>query len=314
MRERDEPGERGPPPGPEAERGAPLRRGPPEAARYFEHGGEQLYAVTHAALRARRGTLLLCGPVGVERERAYLTLVHWSRLLAAQGFEVLRFDYRGTGESSGEFEGLTSAHWLEDAAVCAARLRALHPGDALVLQGVRLGALLAAELFARGLGDALLLWAPPASAEEFLRETLRHDLIAQRLAGPTPAPRLRAELARRLEEGQSVRVDGYAWSPALWREARRHPLCVPGPDEPRPWTVLHTGAGSEALLERGLAAHLQIVQADTFWCSRSALLVPESRGFFETSLGWLEVQAAELDARVRARPASPFVLPAAARA
>ena len=301
---------------PEARAG--LQREPPsvapESARYLESPGGELYSVTHAALRARRGVVLLCGPFGIERERAYLTLVQWARLLAAQGFEVLRFDYRGTGESSGDFESMTLARWLEDVSFCAGRLRAAHPGEVLVLQGVRLGALLAAELFRASVGDALLLWAPPDSAEELLRETLRHDLVAQRLAKLDRAPRLRAELARALADGKSVSVDGYFWSPALWSEACRHPLCVPAPDEPRPWTALATAAGSEALLARGLAGHLERVEADTFWSSSSPLLVPESTRFFTASLAWLDAHVPRAGADELA-PTAPSLaaLPCTAR-
>jgi hypothetical protein len=105
-------------------------------------------------LRSARGEgLLLCGPFAVERERAYLTLVLWARTLASRGFEVMRFDYRGQGESTGAFEDMTIARWREDAAFCAARLSAATQGGAVVLQGVRLGALIAAELFASGVGE-----------------------------------------------------------------------------------------------------------------------------------------------------------------
>jgi alpha/beta superfamily hydrolase len=264
-----------------------------ECARFFELGEDQLYTVTHSALRARRGAVLLCGPFAVERERTYLTLVQWARTLAASGFEVLRFDYRGNGESSGAFEDMTLTRCREDAAFCAARVVAAGHGGTLVLHGVRLGALIAAELFAAGVGDGLLLWAPPDSAEELLRDTLRHNLVAQRVADPRAPSRTREQLIAALEAGELVNVDGYSWTRALWQDAQRHRLLLPAPGERRPWHVLQVasavpGAQPSPASQPSPAAHGEAVDADTFWKSSSASLVPRSEAFTRASLRWLD--------------------------
>jgi len=243
-----------------------------ESAHFFDSADAQIYTVTHTAVGPRRGSVLLCGPFGVERERAYLTIVRWARLLAARGFEVMRFDYRGQGESSGTFEDMTLLRWTEDAAHCAALHSAATRGEPLVVQGIRLGALIAAELFASGVGDGLLMWEPPASAEALLRDTLRHNLIEQRKADPTAPPRMREQLIAALESGEQVNVDGYFWTREWWREARLHPLLLPPASEARPWNSLEARS----------------VDADTFWGSSSPLLVPRSDGFFRASLRWLD--------------------------
>jgi len=259
-----------------------------ESPRYFDFADGQIYTVTHAAMRPRRGTVLLCGPFGIERERSYMTLVQWARTLADRGFEVMRFDYRGHGESTGCFEDMTLARWREDAAFCASRLSAAMHGDALVLQGTRLGALIAAELFASGVGDGLLLWEPPVSAEALLRDTLRHNLIQQRMAEPDAPPRVREQLIAALEAGEHVNVDGYFWSLDLWKDAQRHPLILPASSEPRPWHVLQTQAGAAAPSRTDPPSRPEPVDADTFWRSSSPLLVPHSEGFFRASLRWLD--------------------------
>lgn len=260
----------------------------PESARFFELANDQVYTVTHAALAPRRGAVLLCGPSGVERERAYLTLVQWARSLAAHGYEVLRFDYRGQGESTGRFEDMVFTRWREDAEFCERRLRAVAQGTPLVLQGVRMGALVAAELFASGVGDGLLLWAPPASAEALLNDSLRHNLFEQRLAGPGTPHRLREQLLADLEAGELIHVDGYSWTRAMWREARAHPLRLPQSGERRPWRSLQTQAGTQLATEPEAGSGHAVVDADSFWHSRSSLLVPRSDGFFQASLHWLD--------------------------
>jgi pimeloyl-ACP methyl ester carboxylesterase len=260
--------------------------GPRESARFLDFEGSQVYTVTHGAQGSRRGAVLLCGPLGVERERAYPTLVRWARMLAARGFEVLRFDYRGNGESSGNFEDMTPARWREDVEFCAGRLAAATNGAALVLQGVRFGALPAAELFASGVGDALLLWAPPVSAEALLRDSLRHNLIAQRAELPDKLPSGREQLIAELEAGELVNVDGYFLTRAMWEGAQGKTLVLPSPSETRPWRALKARAGAVPEASRPLGH--ETVEGMSFWNDSSTLVVPHGAGFFEASLRWLD--------------------------
>lgn len=73
-----------------------------EDALVFNVGGEQLLGILHSPLRPRRrGVVLVVGGpqyrVGSHRQFVLL-----ARELAAAGIPVLRFDYRGMGDSSGE--------------------------------------------------------------------------------------------------------------------------------------------------------------------------------------------------------------------
>lgn len=79
--------------------------------------------------------------------------------LAENGFNVLRFDYRGTGDSEGRFEDMRLDDWLEDIRDASAALVSHAGVSDVVLMGVRLGATLALRAAARfAIAKTLVLW------------------------------------------------------------------------------------------------------------------------------------------------------------
>ena len=73
----------------------------------FECDGIPEVGVFHPASgkRHRRGIVMVVGGGPQYRVGGHRQLVLWSRRLAREGFPVLRFDYRGMGDSHGEFRG-----------------------------------------------------------------------------------------------------------------------------------------------------------------------------------------------------------------
>ena len=114
---------------------------------YFEVRGTHLYTVLHE-VPDPLARVLLVGAFGSERNTAYTPWVRWSRYLALRGIECLRFDYRGMGESTGDFAGLSFEDWSEDVELMAEWLNNRSPAVPLVLHGLELGALLAGKAFA----------------------------------------------------------------------------------------------------------------------------------------------------------------------
>jgi hypothetical protein len=189
-----------------------------EEAGYFEVAGAHLYTVLHRVSEPL-ARVLLVGPFASERQNSYLPWVRWARYLAARRFEVLRYDYRGVGESLGRFEEATFKDWSDDLQVLGKWFMNREPTLPLILHGLEIGGLLASGSFRNGMGDALLLWSPPADANQALRSTLLRWVGLEQLLKPGAERRSAGDYIRELEQGKSIEVEGYEWSARLWRDA-----------------------------------------------------------------------------------------------
>jgi alpha-beta hydrolase superfamily lysophospholipase len=131
-----------------------------------------------------RGGVLLAPPLGREARGARRALRRTALALAARGFVSLRFDYRGTGDSSGDLEELDlDTAWTDSVGHAVELLRSCEL-DAVSAIGMRLGAtIVCAAADARDLDlSSIVLWDPCDSGRSYLRElgaleTLRRDRV-----------------------------------------------------------------------------------------------------------------------------------------
>lgn len=189
-----------------------------ERAGYFAVSGAHLYTVLHEVAEPV-ARVLLVGPFASERHNSYLPWVRWARFLAAANIEVLRYDYRGVGESTGTFEAMTFADWGEDVSLLSTWLKGSEPQVPLVLHGLGLGAVLAGKAFDAGIGDGLLLWSAPANANQALRQTLMRWVGLEQIFKFGDDRKSASDYIRKLEQGSFLEVDGYTWSLRLWQES-----------------------------------------------------------------------------------------------
>jgi len=149
----------------------------------FECKGQQIVGMLH--LPAGRGrwpaALLLHGFTGNKSE-THRMFVKLARQLVAEGIGVLRFDFRGSGDSDGEFEQMTIRSQIADAQE-AVRFLARHKrinSKRLALVGFSLGGTIAAHLVAREKQrvKALVLIAPVAEGTGILDELTTPDAVA----------------------------------------------------------------------------------------------------------------------------------------
>ncbi len=135
----------------------------------------------------RAWQVVLCNPLGYEAMSAHRTYRHLAERLSARGFPALRFDYDGTGDSSGRLvePGRVRA-WLDSIRAATMEARVRSGARVVALFGVRLGATLA-TVAANEIRDveALVLWAPIVSGRAHVRELQAFRLLNK--ARVTPA-------------------------------------------------------------------------------------------------------------------------------
>ena len=184
------------------------------------------------------------------------------RHLAARQIEVLRYDYRGVGESTGVFEDLTFRHWAEDVQVLATWLHGRSPHVPLVLHGLEVGGLLAGNAFHSGVGDAALLWSPPASARQALRMTIMRWVGLEYLYRPAEEVQSAAQYISLLESGDSIEVEGYQWSSRLWSDSNllQLPSAMASSESassfyPKPISITKLGRQAAPLVKGGFVGY-----------------------------------------------------------
>jgi hypothetical protein len=229
-----------------------------EHAGYFPVPGAHLYTVLHA-VEAPLARVLLVGSFASERHTSYRPWLQWARYLAARRIEVLRFDYRGVGESTGVFTEMTLDSWVDDVERLSAWFRKREGHVPLLMHGLEMGGLLAARAFHSGETDALLLWSAPVNANKVLRSTLQRWIGPQQLRKPEQDRRPASHYFRLLDAGESVEVDGYEWSGELWRQSLSFelPATMIPPNDPansyrRPVRVVQLGKSAAPLVLGGL--------------------------------------------------------------
>jgi pimeloyl-ACP methyl ester carboxylesterase len=233
---------------------------------YFGTGERRLFGIYEPAAPGSAGcrAAVLCPPWGAEYLHAHRTLRQLALRLSAAGFHSLRFDYFGTGDSSGETEEADLAGWEGDIGAAVDELRDMTGAAQVTLIGLRLGATLAARFAAQNANaiDAVVLWDPVLAAGD-----IAPDLEA--------APSLVGEMPD--ASCQGAEMGGFCVGAAMLRELRSI-------DFARDVAVLHVRG---FVIVTQLPGEPRAVPADLLDASGAALDVE----YFASIKPWLEDNA-----------------------
>lgn len=263
---------------------------------FFENNGERIFGVLYRPSEELQTGMVFCHPFAEERQEAHRVLVSSARRLADAGYAVLRFDYRGTGDSDGEFGDYGVNDRLSDIFKAMEVLKEKTGVRKVGLLGLRLGATLAI-LVAKEKSDVkfLVLWAPIVSPKAYLHQFLRANLVVQ-MAAYKAIKTTRDELIRQLLEGKSVNVEGYYLSGKFYKEAIQVDLL-------RNCTIVSVCglviqvSGEETapdpllvkLAEDGLKhpkSEYCRIDEELFWLEKK-YYVPDSKSLFDKTLQWI---------------------------
>ncbi len=154
---------------------------------WFGPEGARLFGVVHAPSGGvARAGVVICPPLGRQHLDTYSGLKLLAQGLCANGFAVLRFDYRGTGDSTGkQCQDSAVDDYVESIRTAVGYLQASGV-ERVALVGLRLGALLAATAVPSIAGlDGLVLWDPVTDGRRYLRE--QQALYQMTVGGPESA-------------------------------------------------------------------------------------------------------------------------------
>ncbi|MEL6104641.1 MAG: alpha/beta fold hydrolase [Planctomycetota bacterium] len=143
------------------------------SASFFGPDSSRLFAIHHPP-RVRGDhakSVLICPPIGQEYLRTHWALRLAANQLSRRGCDVLRFDYRGLGDSFGEPQDVVATdQWAADIDAAIDHLKEASRAESVMVLGLRAGAALAAEA-ARRRGDvhSLVVWEPVINGRDYLR-------------------------------------------------------------------------------------------------------------------------------------------------
>lgn len=215
-----------------------------ESPTFHTQDDRQLYQVLHSPEEQPKAGVLLVGPFPTERPYSYAAWARWARFLAGRGFTVLRFDFRAVGESTGHFEDVTLGDWIDDSICCFGSLSSKLRGLPIALHGLGTGGLIAAQVFKRGSGDALLTWSAPSNGIEAVKDAFSRRLMMDFVTQGANR-RKWEDYVRDLEANIAINVLGYPITGRMWKEAAQYML-HPSGSQPHLGPTKHVKLGRDA--------------------------------------------------------------------
>jgi len=261
-----------------------------------EHG--QLFCI-HTTPRQGpvRGQILYLHPFAEEMHKSRRMAALQSRRLAMAGYAVLQLDLTGCGDSWGDFGDARWGAWIDDATSGLRWLLDTQLDLPVFVWGLRLGAVLAADLCARQSEIAgALLWHPVTSGEMFLNQFLRIKLASEMLTEGRAKTGTR-ELRERLKAGESVEVGGYLLAGKLANVIGALQLEKFSPPPKVAWIDIVADVGRTSApvtqkviqrwVEHDCVVNIYQVQGEPFWVTQEITECPTLLDRTMVAIEWL---------------------------
>ena len=143
---------------------------------YFGKNNE-LFGIFHSAGSAIRkeSGVILCSPIGQEYIRSHRAMLKLAEKLSDNGFDVLRFDYYGCGDSLGNLSDINDLSvWQNNIKEAINELKEGCGIDTIYMVGLRYGATMLFNSCHDLLIDKVVLWNPVVNGNEYIQEISTH--------------------------------------------------------------------------------------------------------------------------------------------
>jgi alpha/beta superfamily hydrolase len=235
---------------------------------------DRIYAFDYLPADAKRLGIVMCPAILGDFASNYRREVVGARSLASRGFPVIRFHYRGAGNSDGDLSEISFDTMVEDALAAAAALERSGGVSDIAFLGTRFGSLVAAAASRTREAGAVAFWEPMSDARSYFREMNRtrmmHDVSDGQRQGSSFD-----DLAADLQANGYADLLGYTLGRRLFESTLDRTLLVELGERPADVLMvqfnLRKGIDrsrqtlADALRERGCDVQLEAVQGVEMW-------------------------------------------------
>jgi len=249
--------------------------------------------------------LVVCSPILADFYGRYRHEVILGRQLAARGTPVLRFHYRGNGNSDGDEAAVTFDSLVADARDAANALKAWTGVREVTFLGTRFGGLIAAAA-ARLEGERdVVLWEPVLEARGYFREANRARLVQSASRGEGQGSTYEDMLAQ-LARGEVADILGFSLYPALYESSSTRTLDDELGSDPRTILIMQLGtkpelrktyvALADRLRDRGHEVETRTVHlGEPWWMNAEGWTAietrPQAQDLLNTTTDWIAERA-----------------------
>jgi len=277
------------------------RTGVRECVGFIELDDERIFSCTYLPPTKPRAGVLICSPLLADVHVSYRREVVTARELAARGFAVQRFHFRGSSNSDGSADAANLPALAMDAqraGECLAQIAGIKP---TVLLGTRLGAIIAARAARFFEASTLVMWAPTLNTEGYFRDVFRGYVIGQLKDEELDGRSVNDPVAELRQKGY-LDVLGYPVAQPFYDSFFGRQLIEEiGPGGGRCLLVQVGGTGlssenlrfTRQLRRRGMAVDTSVVAGkDAWWFGGGAALREDeakaAQGIAATTVDWVE--------------------------
>jgi pimeloyl-ACP methyl ester carboxylesterase len=215
-----------------------------ESVRFFGSGVDKMIGSLHQPDGSQTSGLVICSPILADFYGRYRHEVMLGRELAARGTPVLRFHYRGNGNSDGDEAAVSFDSLVEDARDAANALRAWTGVRDVTFLGTRFAGLVAAAAARLDGAKTVVLWEPVLEAGGYFREANRARLVQTASRGEGKGSTY-DEMLQQLARGEVADILGFSLYPALFDSSSNRTLDAELGSDPVTLLIMQLGTRPE---------------------------------------------------------------------